>query len=90
MLRRIEQGNEGWDTREYIAMIYALQGNKEEALKWLQKAVDAGWYHYRYIVRHPMLENVRDEPRFKEIIEKTKAKVDEMRRRVEKMEAKIP
>jgi len=88
--KQIEQGDEYYDTREYIAMIYATQGNKEEALRWLQKAVDAGWRYYRYILKHPMLENIRDEPRFKEIIEKTKARVDEMRRRVEKMEAKIP
>jgi len=33
-----------------------------------------------------MLENIRDEPRFKEIIEKIKARVAEMRRRVEQLE----
>jgi len=67
-------------------MIYAIQGNKGEALKWLQKAVDAGWRRYRYFSRHPMLENIRDEPRFKEIREEIKAKVAEMRRRAEQLE----
>jgi protein kinase/serine/threonine-protein kinase len=88
--KQIEQGDEYYGTRQYIAMIYSIQGNKEEALNWLQKAVDAGWLYYRYILRHPMLENIREEPRFKEIIEKTKARVDEMRRRVEKENNKTP
>jgi tetratricopeptide (TPR) repeat protein len=82
--KQLEQGHEGIGIRSSMAAIYAIQGNKEEALKWLQKAVDAGWRNYRYILRDPTLENIRDDARFKQIIEKTRAKVDEMRRRVEK------
>lgn len=55
-------------------------------MSWLQKAFDAGCRYYRYMLRDPMLENIRDEPRFKEIIEKIKARVAEMRRRVEQLE----
>ena len=69
-----------------MAAIYAVQGNKEEALKWLQKAVDAGWRHYRYILRYPLFENIREDERFKKIIDDMKVKVAEMRRRVEQLE----
>jgi len=88
--KRLEQGDESNNIGVSIAAIYAVQGNKEEALKWLQKAVDNGWRDYRYLSKYPLLENIRDDERFKRIIDDTKAKVAEMRRRVEKMEAKIP
>ena len=86
MQKRLEQGDESNDIGFSMAAIYAVQGNKEEALKWLQKAVDAGWRYYRYISRYPLLENIRDDERFKRIMDDTKAKVAEMRRRVEQLE----
>jgi eukaryotic-like serine/threonine-protein kinase len=82
----LEEGNEGSGIRLSMAAIYAIQGNKDEALKWLQKAVDAGYRNYRYLSRYPLLENIRDDERFKRIINDTKAKVAEMRRRVEELE----
>ncbi len=69
-----------------MASIYAVQGNKEEAVRWLQKAVDAGWREYHYASRYPLFENIRDDERFKRIMNETKAKVAEMRRRVEQLE----
>jgi len=84
--KRLEQGDEGNDTRLSMAAIYAVQGDKEEALKWLQKAIDAGWRDYRYISRYPLLENIRDDERFKRSIDDLKAKIAEMRRRVEQLE----
>jgi TolB-like protein/Flp pilus assembly protein TadD len=82
----LEQGDESNDIGFSMAAIYAVQGNKEEALRWLQKAVDAGYRYYRYLSRYPLLENIRDDERFKRIIDETKAKVAEMRRRVEQLE----
>jgi TolB-like protein/Flp pilus assembly protein TadD/tRNA A-37 threonylcarbamoyl transferase component Bud32 len=84
--KQLEQGDEGNDTPFSMAAIYAVQGDKEESLRWLQKAVDAGYRHYRYLSRYPLLENIRDDARFKRIIDETKAKVAEMRRRVEQLE----
>jgi protein kinase/serine/threonine-protein kinase len=84
--KRLEQGDEGNDTPFSMAAIYAVQGDKEEALRWLEKAVDAGWRYYNYASRYPLLENIRDDGRFKRIIDETKAKVAEMRRRVEQLE----
>ena len=86
MQRRLELGDEGPYIGFYTAAIYAVQENKEEALKWLEKAVDAGWREYRYVLRYPLFENICDETRFKRIVDEMKAKVAEMRRRVEEME----
>jgi tetratricopeptide (TPR) repeat protein len=84
--KRLEQGDESNGIGFSMAAIYAVQGNKEDALRWLQKAVDAGYRNYRYLSRYPLLENIRDDERFKRIIDDTKAKVAEMRRRVEQLE----
>ena len=84
--KRLEQGDESNDIGFSMAAIYAVQGDKEEALRWLQKAVDAGYRYYRYLSRYPLLENIRDDERFKRIIDDIKAKVAEMRRRVEQLE----
>jgi tetratricopeptide (TPR) repeat protein len=84
--KRLEQGDESNDIGFSMAAIYAVQGNGDEALKWLEKAVDAGYRYYRYISRYPLLENIRDDERFNRIMDDAKAKVAEMRRRVEQLE----
>jgi eukaryotic-like serine/threonine-protein kinase len=84
--KQLEQGDESSGLLSSLAAINAIEGNKEEALRWLQKAVDAGSRYYRNISRDPLLENIRDDERFKRIIDDIKAKVAEMRRRVEKLE----
>jgi serine/threonine protein kinase/Tfp pilus assembly protein PilF len=84
--KRLEQGDESHGVRISMAAIYAVQGNKDEALKWLEKAVDAGWCDYNYASRYPLFENIRDDERFKQIIDGMNAKVAEMRQRVEQME----
>jgi tetratricopeptide (TPR) repeat protein len=84
--KQVEQGDEGFGIRFSIATIFAIQGKTEEALGWLEKAFDAGWWQYRYAARYPLLENIRDHERFKRIMNDVKTKVSEMRRRVELME----
>jgi serine/threonine protein kinase/tetratricopeptide (TPR) repeat protein len=87
MQKQLEQGDESNDIGVSMAAIYAVQGNKEEALRWLEKAVDASpWRNYNNISRYPLLENIRDDERFKRIMDDTKAKAAEMRRRVEQLE----
>jgi len=79
----IEQGDEFFGIPYYIAAIHAIQGNKEEALEWMKKAVKAGFRKIRYCQRDPILENLHQDDKFKQIIVQLKEMVDEMRRRVE-------
>ena len=88
--KSVAQGDESWSTAYGIAAIQSIQGNKEEALKWFQKTIDAGFLFYRFFERDSIFENIRDDARFKQIIDNTKAKVAEMRQRVEKLDTKIP
>jgi len=82
----LEQGNESWVIPYNIAAINAIQGNKKEAYLWLQKAIDAGWRHYRIGSIDPLLENLHNDEQFKQMMAEVKAMVDEMRKRVEEME----
>ncbi len=88
--KRIEQGDEGHTIRFYLAAIHSVQGNREEALGWLEKAAEAGWRDYHYAPRYLLFENIRDDARFKRIMDDNKARVAEMRRRVEQLERESP
>lgn len=84
--KQIEEGNELPGIRESMAAIHAVLGDKEAAFSWLDKALAAGWSDYYYALRYPLFENIRDDERFKRIMDNAKARVAEMRRRVEQME----
>ncbi len=80
---RIAQGNEEMFGRHELAAIYAIQGNKAEAYRWLRDAIDAGWRDYRLAVRDPWFENLHGDEEFQRLMKDVEAMVDEMRRRVE-------
>jgi serine/threonine protein kinase len=53
-----------------LAQCFALVNEKEQALEWLEKAVELGLTNYPMISRlDPFLENLRDEPRFERLLE---------------------
>jgi len=83
----LQRGNEGFFAPYAITAVNAIQGNKEEAYKWFRKTIDAGWRDYRLGQRDPLLENLRDDEQFKQMMAEVKAKVDEMRMRVEQQES---
>ena len=80
----LDQESESYFVRYDLAMIHAIFGNKEEAYRWLQKAIDAGWCDYRLGQINPVFEIFHNEKRFKQMMADVKARVDQMRRRVAK------
>jgi tetratricopeptide (TPR) repeat protein len=84
--KRLDQGDERSDVRREIAFIYAAQGNKEEALHWLQEAINAGWWGYFWDEKSPLFESLRDDARFQQMMAEIKARTDNMRMKVEEME----
>lgn len=59
----------------FVAECHAAAGDVDGALDWLENAVDLGLAHHRFLARvDPLLENVRGEPRFREILERVAAK----------------
>jgi Flp pilus assembly protein TadD len=57
-----------------LACFNALVGNREEALKWLPLAVDAGLYAPRKIATDTDLTSLRDAPAYREALAKATAK----------------
>ncbi len=61
-----------WSSR--VATAFALLNEKEEALNWLEQAVNSGFINYPLLSeRDPWLENIRGEKRFKELMERVKS-----------------
>ena len=60
------------DPRSYnrVAEDYALLGDQEQALKWLQKSVESQNFFMAFINVNPLFDNVRAEPRFAELVQR--------------------
>ncbi|MCG8603906.1 hypothetical protein MJD09_02775, partial [bacterium] len=56
-----------------IAIGYALADEKKAALHWLEIAVQRDFINYPFFSEHdPFLENIRNEPRFRKLMERVK------------------
>jgi len=82
--KAFEKGDERTELPINIAIINSIQGKKSEAYKWLEKAIETGWRWYDWSFKDPLLENLHNDERFKQLMAHIKAMVDEMRKRVEK------
>lgn len=80
--KRLDEGDESSMPRYDLAAVHAIQGNKAEAYRWLQSAMDAGWRTFRLAMRDPLLLNLHNEQNFKQMMAVAKAKVEEARQRV--------
>ncbi|MBV9746661.1 MAG: protein kinase, partial [Acidobacteriia bacterium] len=56
-------------TYHHLACIYAVLGEIEKAMGWLEKSVDTGFPCWPFFQVDPSLENLRGEPRFQRLIE---------------------
>ncbi len=86
---RLSRGREGSSLYEHrpsivLARIHALHGEKDEALRWLKEAIARGVRNPLWLRRDPLLENLRDDPRFQQLLAELDAEVARMRERVER------
>jgi tetratricopeptide (TPR) repeat protein len=75
------QGNQDWGIPYDIASVHALRGEKDEAFRYLDKAIEAGWRGWPIGLRDPLLDSLRSDPRLKQIDARIAALVAEMRSR---------
>jgi tetratricopeptide (TPR) repeat protein len=87
---RIAGGDTTIRARVGIAAVHAQRGDREAAYRWLEQAIDAGFYQYTELERHPLFESLRDEERFQDMMAAVAVRVEEIRRRVEAGEAARP
>ncbi len=76
--------NEG---RTYVypaTALYSILGMKDKAIENIKIGIDLGFekeqrylYSYPLLLKHPAYENLRDDPRFQEILRKEKEKYDQ-------------
>jgi hypothetical protein len=55
-----------WDTWG-LAEIYATLGDNDEAMRWLEEAVEQRHSYIMWINHFPPFETLKDDPRFQEL-----------------------
>jgi len=58
----------------YWATEFAILGDKNSCVKWLQKAVDGGYFNYPFMLTDSFLDSMRDDPEFQKVMEEAKEK----------------
>ncbi|UCG85785.1 MAG: protein kinase [Gemmatimonadota bacterium] len=53
-----------------VACLFALEGEPEEAIRYLEEAVRGGFWHREWAERDPDLDSLRDHPKFQAILER--------------------
>ncbi len=60
-----------------LSNVYSILGMKEEAIQNIELAIEKGLekiktypFHYRYLVKNPFYDSLRDDPRFQRIVKK--------------------
>jgi tetratricopeptide (TPR) repeat protein len=65
-----KQYEQGLATATLVAGIYAIIGDKEEALGWLEKAYEQSDDFLVFLNIQPQFESVRSDPRFQALVQK--------------------
>jgi hypothetical protein len=62
-----------------VAMLYAMAGEKVQALDWLEKAFEARDPNMPYLNLYPEFETLRSDPRFQDLLRRMNLPVNEKR-----------
>ena len=64
-----------------IAFVHAARGDKDEALRWLERARQAGWRGWEQANWSPLFDPLRQDDRFRDLMRRIDEDVAAMRRR---------
>jgi len=78
-LREINNGSQDDDPPFNIAGIYAIRGQRSEAILWLKKAIGAKWIDYAKVENGPWFSRYRDDPEMKTMMSDLHRITEEMR-----------
>jgi serine/threonine-protein kinase len=67
-----ETANTDHDVAYWLASAYAMEGERDEALIWLRRAIELGNENKRWFLRDKNWESLRNDPEYQEIIESIK------------------
>lgn len=72
------KGNPNYD----LAKVYSFLGEKQKALKYL-KNWKPDWGVQVWVEKDPLFENIRNEPEFKQLVQKFKSQIEELRKQAQ-------
>jgi hypothetical protein len=61
--------------------VLAAEGAKDEALEWLERGYEEGWRWARWAEMDPVLDPLREEPVFRDLLSRLQRDVEAMRER---------
>ncbi len=67
--QRIEKGNTSYKFRYELAQIYAILGQTDESIRWLNEAIDSGWLEFPYATIDPSFSSLRSNVKFNRAIQ---------------------
>ena len=69
------------DIAYWLATTYAMLGDKEDALEWLERAIDLGNENRTWFESDPNWEALHDDPRFRELMHRVEEDIEGMKPR---------
>ncbi len=79
--QRIDAGNQIPAIRIELASAAALRRDKNAALDWLERAYQSGYREYAQIEHDPILADLRNEPRYRDVLDRMRRDVTALRAR---------
>jgi serine/threonine-protein kinase len=65
------------DVSYWLASAYAMEGERDEALRWLRRAIALGNENKRWFERNPNWDSLRNDPEFQQIVSSIKTPTTE-------------
>jgi tetratricopeptide (TPR) repeat protein len=76
--RVIKSARVDQDIAYWLASVYALAGESDEAIKWLECAISMGNENYPWLASDANWDTMRDDPRYQEILRDLKLKWEKL------------
>jgi len=67
-----------WDVPYWLASAYAMEGERDAAFEWLEKAINLGNENVSWFKSNPAWKTLRNESRFKELMGRIEARQPEI------------
>ena len=87
MLIKIDESeiNKGMENHNYpyeLARIYSILDKNDKAIDELKIAITNGWKYYLFTMADPLLENIKDDIRFKFLLNNMKIDLEQMKKKI--------
>jgi tetratricopeptide (TPR) repeat protein len=79
--RIVERGVGDAESLYKVAQAYAVLDDKISALRVFRRTIEGGFFPYPYFERDPLLQNIRNEPEFKQLMKQARERYEQFRTR---------